>query len=94
MDDFYADKKKVIEDFWLGFFCAIVMTLFLFFGCTIIFGWMGIYSDFLFFVLTAIVLVIGIIYFFKTGRRYLSIGILTSLFGPLLLFGACVSMFW
>ncbi|MDD5069531.1 MAG: hypothetical protein PHV17_02285 [Candidatus Omnitrophica bacterium] len=93
MNDLYADKKKIIKDFWLGFFNAIAIAFLVLMGYVIIGGILSRYSDFLLFFLTISILVICVIYYFKKGRRYFAIGMLASLFGPLLIFGACLSMF-
>jgi hypothetical protein len=101
------DSNKKIIDFFIGFFgtmafwiiSAIVFSLINLFVNTIIDSdIIDFISAMLIFIMTFIQFlpllftIIGIVYFFKKGRRFIAIGILSTIILPLLLFGACIIM--
>ena len=93
--DFYTSTGKKVGDFVLGFFgiwVVIVIVSLIFAGIQNIVNIRSGFGNIMFFVLPLILLILGLLFmalFFKIGRRYLAIGILSSAILPLLVYGAC-----
>ena len=91
--DFYAsNKEKKVSDFFIGFFG--------FFGISAAAGFLISILGSLLYVVYSIQWIVyvaifagGIIWANANGRKYIVLGILSTLLIPLLLFGACVILF-
>ena len=94
--DYYKDKPgKAILDFCIGFFgvwiIGIVLPWLVFLFASLLSS--PEYLPVGFFIPALIVFLaslFGIVYFFRIGRRYIAIGIISSALLPLLIFGACL----
>jgi hypothetical protein len=86
--DYYSAGGRKVADFFLGF------------GGTVLLGVIagvvaaaspntGIVSA----IANLILLVAGVVYFFRRGRRFIAIGIISTLTIPLLALGACAIIF-
>jgi hypothetical protein len=93
--DFYTSTGKKVGDFVLGFFgiwVVIVIVSLIFAGIRSLMNIRSGFGSIMFFVLPLILLILGLLLmglFFKMGRRYIAIGILSSSVLPLLVYGAC-----
>lgn len=96
-EDYYETTGQKTKDFLLGFFgiwlmgailTGIFYLIFLAFPNSIIsFGLSSLFS-----LIELILAIGGIIYFRRIGRRYIAIGIITSIVLPILIFGACLAV--
>jgi len=91
--DFYAsNKEKKVSDFFIGFFG--------FFGISAAAGFLISLLGSLLYALYSIQWILyvaifagGIVWANAHGRKYIALGILSTLLIPLLLFGACIIIF-
>tara|TARA_Y100000310_G_C20235723_1_gene602309 strand:- start:49 stop:354 length:306 start_codon:yes stop_codon:yes gene_type:complete len=91
MEDYYINTKRKVWDFIIGFFGIwIISTIigFLFVGIESVVRGSGMFLT-LGWILVAILAIVAIVLGFTKGRRYISIGIISSIVLPLLIFGAC-----
>lgn len=105
MEDYYQDKRQKRNDFWLGFLINFVVAVFAFSLATIIFF---IYYDLsqpakpnadlisgIGLSIAIILVAIPEFYFIRKHlkkRRYIAIGMISSLVIPLLIIGACTPL--
>jgi len=97
-NDYYGDNTgRKVGDFCMGFFGPLILfqllqTPLLIFSSIFSSGMYTMFSSILIFVLA---LFLGIFFFikFKKTRRYISMGIISSVVIPLILFGACWVLF-
>jgi hypothetical protein len=85
---YYTTTKRKVSDFCIGFFGGIMLNVLLVFLSFSLsrsgsFDWIGSLFDLLFFVFL-------IVYFFKKGRRFIAIGMISMILLPLLAFGSCL----
>lgn len=85
-DYYYTTTGKRVGDFMLGFFGYIIINLILVFVFLPLLA--GFYWGYSFFpiVINALLLVL----FFKIGRRFIAIGIISVILISILIFGSCV----
>ena len=93
--DFYINNPgKAVGDFCLGFFGIWVVDTIVWFLLAGVFSTLnaGILGNFFvsIFIILILPFIIFPIIFFNIGRRYVAIGILSSLVLPLIIFGACL----
>ena len=87
--DYYTvNPDRKVGDFCLGFFGMIVSSILLF-----MLGASSFFFGYLSYLLMFAVLILGITLPFTNGRRYIGIGVISSIIIPLLLFGACLLIF-
>jgi len=101
-EDYYTSTGRKVGDFCIGFFgtgiaLQIISGVFFLF-VTFIFGnnpdQSLIYLTLLLSIIILLALyILGIVIAFKKGRRFIGIGIISTILVPLLLFGACIILF-
>ena len=83
-NDYYLEPGKKIGDFFLGFFGALMVV--------VIAGVIGAAapgSAAISVIGNLVLLIAGIVHFFRRGRRFIAIGMISIIIIPVLLFGAC-----
>lgn len=93
--DYYTEKGRKISDFFIGFFGIIIAGIVItsFFSLFLSFGTGYYNTDLLGFSTPILLLILGVVatvLSFAKGRRYIGIGIISSVLVPLLIFGACL----
>lgn len=82
--DYYTTSKKKVIDFILGFFGVIIINAIILTASLYakIFQ-----TGFLF---SIVISIIAVVLFFKNGRRFIAVGMISISLLPLLVFGSCV----
>lgn len=101
MQDRYSSTKNKVTDFLVGFFLIpLALTLFSLIYSRILMVFSQYLNNFgtdllnIVSVTLNFILVIGLLYWlFKSGRKFVAIGMLCTLLVPLLLFGSCLAFF-
>jgi hypothetical protein len=88
--DYYTNPGKKIGDFFLGLFGALLVVIV---AGAIAAAAPGSGSIMISLIGNAILLLAGIVHFFRRGRRFIAIGMISILTIPVLLLGACAIMF-
>ena len=85
--DYYTSVGKKVWDFFMGFFGALAV----FFGALYLAS--SVFSgSLLYYLILTLVAIIAVAWFFHVGRRFVSIGITSTVLIPLLIFGGCLLM--
>ncbi|MFH1191977.1 MAG: hypothetical protein V1655_00715 [bacterium] len=90
-DDYHTSKDKKAKDFLIGFF-GIIILLFLY-SIVISFAPLLFYFASMVWVIYFIpiaAIVAAPVIFFKRGRRFIAVGIVSALLIPFLVFGSCL----
>lgn len=82
--DYYTTTGKKVGDFILGFFGIVILNLI--FGTALSFANLG-WANLL---ISIVVFVFLLVLFFKIGRRFIAIGIISIALIPILIFGSCL----
>lgn len=85
--DYYTSIGKKIGDFLLGFFGVIIS--YSFYTFVLNFSYYSANMIWIILFISIVVLVVLPVTFFKMGRRFITIGIISTLLIPLLIFGSC-----
>lgn len=87
-NDYYTSTGRKIGDFCIGFFGIFIVASVLSTITMLVF-----FNAFIVSIILLFIVVFGVIFSFKKGRRYIGIGIIASTLVPLLFLGACMIMF-
>lgn len=82
--DYYTTTGKKVGDFILGFFGIIILNSI--FATVLSFASLGWTS----LLIPIVVFAFSLVLFFKIGRRFIAIGIISIALIPILLFGSCL----
>jgi hypothetical protein len=89
-EDYYRDQGKKVGDFCLGFFGACLVLIV---AVAIAASAAGGNSWAVSLVGNLVLLIAGIVHFFRRGRRYIAIGMMSVVLVPALLAGTCAIIF-